>query len=73
MKRGRPFTVGKLSASCKNQKVNRHSVCTMQGCICTCHLGIAEVARIKGLRTVPKPGDPDFKVTDAQNEAQVKT
>jgi hypothetical protein len=61
MKRGKPFSEGKLSAACADQKVNRHTSCSMQTCICCCHLSASELARIKGLRTVPKPGDPDFK------------
>jgi hypothetical protein len=51
MKRGRKFTEGKLSVACADQFVNRHTSCSMQKCICCCHLSISEQNRIKGLRT----------------------
>lgn len=68
MKRGRPFATGKISSSCRNQKANMHSQCSMQFCACTCHLSVSELARIKGLRTVPKPGDPDYANKEKETE-----
>lgn len=59
MKRGRAFQE-RVSAACEK---GNHAQCIMQKCTCTlCHNhSKAELIRSQGLRTVAKPGDPDFK------------
>lgn len=68
MKKGEPDTTRKFKHNKRNnfgESANcvrgRHSVCGNFNCTCECHLGSAELARRRGLRTVAKPGDPDFK------------
>jgi hypothetical protein len=57
----------KISALCKlctpEKKSSGHQTCYNVNCICIHHGNwTAMYAREAGLRTIPKPGDPDYKI-----------
>lgn len=63
----RKFTTPyRISALCKyctpEKKGKQHNYCFVLNCICPHHPNwTAMHAREKGLRTIAKPGDPDYK------------
>lgn len=58
-----PYRISGLCKDCTLEKASvGHQTCYNVNCICIHHGSwTAMYAREAGLRTVPKPGDPDFK------------
>lgn len=59
-----PYRVSGMCADCTPEKrhPSKHAHCFDVNCICPHHPNWSALyAREAGLRTIPKPGDPDFK------------
>lgn len=58
-----PYRVSGMCKACTEEKPSaNHRACYNVNCTCRYHPNwTALYARESGIRTVPKPGDPDFK------------
>lgn len=58
-----PYRISSICKNCTPEKAcARHTDCANVNCICIHHGNwTAMYAREKGLRTIPKPGDFDYK------------